>query len=49
MKPFLRPALIVIDVQRGFAAPVYWGPRNNAECEVIVTEIIPWFEVRFAF
>ena len=26
-------ALIVVDVQRGFADPVYWGERNNPACE----------------
>ncbi|GAB2776044.1 cysteine hydrolase family protein [Nocardioides salsibiostraticola] len=28
-----RFALLVIDVQRGFDEPDYWGPRNNPECE----------------
>ena len=28
-----RFALLVIDVQRGFDEPDYWGPRNNPRCE----------------
>ena len=28
-----QAALLVIDVQQGFADAEYWGPRNNPECE----------------
>ncbi len=43
MNPFKRPALIVIDVQRGFDDSVYWGPRDNPACEEnIATLIAHW-------
>lgn len=38
--PFLRPALIVIDVQRGFDAVAYWGPRDNPACEGNIAMLI---------
>ena len=34
-----RAALIVIDVQKGFAAPV-WGRRNNPACESNIVALI---------
>ncbi len=43
MKLFRRPALIVIDVQRGFADPDYWGPRNNAECESNIARLLAFW------
>ncbi|MCL1594510.1 MAG: cysteine hydrolase [Actinomycetia bacterium] len=33
-------ALIVVDVQKGFDDAVYWGPRNNPECEANVGRLI---------
>ena len=35
-----RPALIVIDVQRGFADLAYWGARDNPACETNVAALI---------
>jgi nicotinamidase-related amidase len=37
-------ALLVIDVQRGFADAAYWGPRNNPACEANVAALIARFE-----
>ena len=34
-----RAALIVIDVQKGFAAPV-WGRRNNPACEANIVALV---------
>jgi nicotinamidase-related amidase len=38
-------ALIVIDVQRAFADPV-WGPRDNPECEANIASLIADFRRR---
>jgi nicotinamidase-related amidase len=35
-----HPALIVIDVQRGFADLDYWGARDNPACETNVAALI---------
>lgn len=32
--------LVVIDVQRGFDDEVYWGPRNNPDCEANVEALV---------
>ncbi|RII42037.1 cysteine hydrolase [Galactobacter valiniphilus] len=40
-----RPALIVIDVQRGFDDAGFWGPRNNPGCEAnIEALLVRWRE-----
>jgi nicotinamidase-related amidase len=33
-------ALIVVDVQKGFDDEVYWGPRNNPDCEANIARLI---------
>jgi nicotinamidase-related amidase len=33
-------ALLVVDVQRGFDAAEYWGPRNNPDCEANVARLL---------
>lgn len=33
-------ALIVVDVQRGFDDNVYWGPRNNPDCEANISRLL---------
>jgi len=33
-------ALIVIDVQKGFDDPAFWGERNNPDCEANVAQLI---------
>ena len=33
-------ALIVVDVQKGFDDDVYWGPRNNPDCEANIARLI---------
>lgn len=35
-----RMALLVVDVQRGFDDPDYWGPRNNPGCEDNVAALL---------
>src|SRR3954452_18959370 len=34
------PALLVVDVQRGFDDAAYWGPRNNPACEDNIATLI---------
>src|SRR3954468_9006938 len=36
----MEPALMVVDVQRGFDDAAYWGPRNNPACEDNVAALI---------
>jgi nicotinamidase-related amidase len=36
----MQPALLVIDVQRGFDDSDHWGPRNNPACEDNVAALI---------
>ena len=36
----MDPALMVVDVQRGFDDAGYWGPRNNPACEDNVAALI---------
>ncbi|WP_187976382.1 cysteine hydrolase family protein [Mycetocola sp. JXN-3] len=38
--PLAGPALIVIDVQRGFEDLAFWGPRNNPHCEKNIAALI---------
>lgn len=33
-------ALVVVDVQRGFADAAYWGPRNNPDCEANIARLV---------
>ena len=35
-----QPALLVIDVQRGFDDTNYWGPRNNPACEANIRALV---------
>jgi nicotinamidase-related amidase len=35
-----RPALLVIDVQRGFDDAAHWGERDNPDCEANVAALI---------
>lgn len=35
-----RPALIVIDVQRGFDDATFWGRRDNSACEINIAKLI---------
>lgn len=35
-----RPALIVIDVQKGFENTDFWGPRNNPACDSNIAQLI---------
>ncbi|SDS31156.1 cysteine hydrolase family protein [Microlunatus soli] len=39
MNPLRRPALIVIDVQRGFD-DASWGPRDNPDCEANIATLL---------
>ena len=36
----MDPALVVVDVQRGFDDAAHWGPRNNPACEANVGALI---------
>ncbi|HEX6025462.1 MAG TPA: cysteine hydrolase family protein [Solirubrobacter sp.] len=39
----MSTALLVVDVQRGFDQPDFWGPRNNPDCEAnIATLLARW-------
>lgn len=40
------PALIVVDVQRGFADFEYWGPRNNPNCEANISRLLGAWQER---
>lgn len=46
MNPQQHPALIVIDVQRGFDDTSYWGPRNNPDCEGNIAELLVHWRAR---
>ncbi|MEV7974176.1 cysteine hydrolase family protein [Cellulomonas sp. NPDC089187] len=46
MTPLRNPALIVVDVQRGFDDAGYWGPRDNPECEAHVAELLAFWRSR---
>ncbi|WP_019143903.1 cysteine hydrolase family protein [Aeromicrobium massiliense] len=35
-----RPALVVVDVQRGFDDTTFWGPRDNPSCEANVVRLV---------
>lgn len=35
-----RPALIVVDVQRGFDDAVYWGKRDTPDCEANIESLL---------
>lgn len=35
-----RPALVVIDVQKGFDDADFWGQRNNPECETNIAALL---------
>lgn len=35
-----RPALIVIDVQKGFEDSDFWGPRDSPACEANIEALI---------
>lgn len=39
------PALIVVDVQEGFADP-RWGPRNNPACEANIAALVERWQAR---
>ncbi|WP_209448917.1 cysteine hydrolase family protein [Rhodococcus qingshengii] len=45
MNAIQRPALIVIDVQRGFDNSAYWGPRNNPKCENNIAELLAFWRL----
>lgn len=40
MRDLERPALIVIDVQKGFNDSGFWGPRDNPACETNIGALI---------
>jgi nicotinamidase-related amidase len=39
-------ALIVVDLQRGFADRAHWGPRDNPACEANVGALVEEWQVR---
>jgi nicotinamidase-related amidase len=41
-----RPALLVIDVQRGFDDAAHWGARDNPDCEANVAALIAHWRVQ---
>lgn len=41
-----HPALIVIDVQRGFDDTDYWGPRDNPDCETNIAALLTLWRER---
>lgn len=41
-----RPALIVVDVQRGFDDAGYWGKRDNPDCEANIAGLIAHWRER---
>lgn len=46
MDPLHRPALVVIDVQRGFDDSSLWGPRDNPTCEGNIAALIAHWRTR---
>lgn len=46
MDSLQRPALIVVDVQRGFDDADYWGKRDNPDCEVNVAGLLAHWRQR---
>jgi len=45
MNAFRCPALIVIDVQRGFDDPDYWEPWNNTDCESNIARLLAFWRL----
>lgn len=41
-----RPALIVIDVQKGFDNSEFWGPRDNLICETNIANLLEHWRIR---
>lgn len=41
-----RTALLVVDVQRGFADVGYWGARNNPACEANIAALVAEWRAR---
>lgn len=41
-----RPALIVIDVQKGFDDSEFWGPRDNLACETNIVSLVAHWRIR---
>lgn len=46
METLKNPALIVIDVQRGFDDVEYWGPRDNPDCETNIARLLAHWRAR---
>lgn len=46
MDQLRRPALIVVDVQRGFDDPAHWGPRDNPACEDNIAALLALWRER---
>ncbi|MGI6879441.1 cysteine hydrolase family protein [Microbacterium sp. gxy059] len=46
MRGFDRPALIVVDVQRGFDDAGFWGARDNPACEENIAALIALWRER---
>ena len=44
----VNSALLVIDVQKGFDDPAFWGPRNNPDCEANIAALLPWLDWAYA-
>jgi nicotinamidase-related amidase len=38
--PLERAALVVVDVQQGFADTAYWGPRDNPDAEANIARLL---------
>lgn len=46
MDSLQHPALIVVDVQRGFDDADYWGKRDNPDCEANIADLIAHWRER---
>ena len=46
MATLQRPALIVVDVQRGFDDADYWGKRDNPDCEANIAGLLAHWRER---